>query len=132
MPLPDHHIAIVCNPQAGNGKALSMADQIISYLKQKEISYTIFTARWPQVWNETTQVWIVGGDGTLNYFINQYPDIKLPLSIFKSGTGNDFHEMLYSKINIEQQIEKLLEGNLYLVDAGLCNEKFFLNGVGIG
>jgi hypothetical protein len=25
----DHHIAIVCNPQAGNGKALSIADRII-------------------------------------------------------------------------------------------------------
>jgi YegS/Rv2252/BmrU family lipid kinase len=132
MPLPDHHIAIVCNPQAGNGKALSIADQIISYLKQKTIAYSVFTAQWPQVWNKTTQVWIVGGDGTLNYFINQYPEIKLPMSIFKGGTGNDFQEMLYGKINIEQQIEKLLEGNVYSVDAGICNENFFLNGVGIG
>jgi YegS/Rv2252/BmrU family lipid kinase len=132
MPLPDHHIAIVCNPQAGNGKALSMADQIIRYLKQKEIPHTIFTAQWPQVWDVFTQVWIVGGDGTLNYFINQYPDIKLSLSIFKGGTGNDFHEMLYDKISIGQQIEKLLEGNVSFVDAGVCNEKLFLNGVGIG
>jgi diacylglycerol kinase (ATP) len=132
MPLADHHIAIVCNPQAGNGKALSMADQIISYLKQKEIPHTIFTAQWPQVWDVFTQVWIVGGDGTLNYFINQYPDMKLPLSIFKGGTGNDFHEILYDKISIEQQIEKLLKGNVSFVDAGVCNEKFFLNGIGIG
>jgi diacylglycerol kinase (ATP) len=40
--------------------------------------------------------------------------------------------MLYGKISIEQQIEKLLEVNVYSVDAGVCNEKLFLNGVGIG
>lgn len=82
MSFKGHHIAIVCNPQAGNGKALSVADTIVNYLKQKEITHTLFTAQWPALWNEVTQVWIVGGDGTLNYFINHYPDIKLPLSIF--------------------------------------------------
>lgn len=126
------NIAIVCNPQAGNGKALLIADEIIIYLKRKGISYSIFTAQWPQLWNEVTQIWIVGGDGTLNYFINHYPEIKLPLSIFRGGTGNDFQKMLYGKISIEQQIEKLLEGNVSVVDAGLCNERLFLNGVGIG
>ena len=118
MPSSAHHIAIICNPQAGNGKALGVADRIINYLKQKEIAHSIFTARWPQVWDSISQVWVVGGDGTLNYFINHYPEIKLPLSIFKGGTGNDFQEMLYGKISIEQQINKLLEGNVSFVDAG--------------
>src|SRR5215216_6678516 len=104
-----HHIAIVCNPQAGNGRALSVADSIINYLKRKEIRYSFFTAELPQVWNDSSQIWIVGGDGTLNYFINRYPHIQIPLSIFKGGTGNDFRELLYGKITIEQQIEKLLE-----------------------
>jgi diacylglycerol kinase (ATP) len=132
MPLSGHHIAIVCNPQAGNGKALSVADAIANYLKEAKIPYSIFTGQWPELWNDVTQVWIVGGDGTLNYFINHYPDIKLPLSIFKGGTGNDFGEMLYGKISIEQQMEKLLKENTCPVDAGICNGKFFLNGVGIG
>ena len=56
-----HHIAIICNPQAGNGKALGVADRIINYLKQKEIAHSIFTAQWPQVWDGISQVWIVGG-----------------------------------------------------------------------
>lgn len=126
------YVAIICNPQAGNGKALAVADFIINYLKENKISHSIFTAQWPQFWNDITEVWIVGGDGTLNYFINNYPDIKLPLSIFKGGTGNDFQELLYGKITIEQQIKKLLGGNVHFVDAGLCNDKLFLNGVGIG
>ena len=126
------HIAIVCNPLAGNGKALQIADKIVLLIKNKEISFSLFTAQWPEVWNDITQVWIVGGDGTLNYFINQYPDLKIPLSIFKGGTGNDFHELLYGAINPEEQIEKLLNGSAHFVDAGICNKKLFLNGVGIG
>lgn len=126
------HIAIVCNPKAGNGKALKLADVIAAYLKPKDLVYSIFTAHWPKVWNDTTQVWIVGGDGTLNYFINQYPNIKIPLSIFKGGTGNDFQELLYGSIPMEEQLEKILNGLPHFIDAGICNEKLFLNGVGIG
>ncbi len=73
-----------------------------------------------------------GGDGTLNYFINQYPEIKLPLSVFKGGTGNDFHWMLYGDMEVEKQIQMLLNSATQLVDAGVCNGQLFLNGVGIG
>jgi YegS/Rv2252/BmrU family lipid kinase len=132
MPVGKKHIAIVCNPLAGNGKALQVANKIVLLIKNKEISFSLFTAEWPEVWNGITQVWIVGGDGTLNYFINQYPDLKIPLSIFKGGTGNDFHELLYGAINPEEQIEKLLKGSAHFVDAGICNKKLFLNGIGIG
>jgi len=126
------HIAVVCNPQAGNGKALQVADKIVKSLKEKEVAYSIFTANWPQVWNDITQVWVVGGDGTLNYFINQNPEINLPLSIFKGGTGNDFQELLYGSISVEEQIKVMLHNRTQFVDAGICNEKLFLNGVGIG
>ena len=132
MPGEKKHIAIVCNPLAGNGKALSTADKISRLIKNKEISFSLFTAQWPEVWNDITEVWIVGGDGTLNYFINQYPYIKIPLSIFKGGTGNDFQELLYGAISIEEQLEKILNGSAHFVDAGICNKKLFLNGVGIG
>src|SRR5215217_6532427 len=111
MPVEKKHIAIVCNPQAGNGKALQIADEIIRQLKVKQETFSLFTAYWPQYFGEMTEVWIVGGDGTLNYFINQYPDIKIPLSIFKGGTGNDFQELLYGTITLEEQIEKVLTGS---------------------
>jgi YegS/Rv2252/BmrU family lipid kinase len=132
MPEETRKIALLCDPQAGNGKALQEANKIAVYLKAKQISYSIFTVQWPQHWNDITEVWIIGGDGTLNYFINQYPDIKLPLSIFKGGTGNDFHELLYGSITPEQQIGKILNGSSHLIDAGTCNNKLFLNGIGIG
>lgn len=132
MPDKNKHVALVCNPFAGNGKALYLADKIAIHLKEKEIHYSIFTAHWPLIWNDVTEAWIIGGDGTLNYFINRYPDLEIPLSIYNGGTGNDFHELLYGNITLEQQIEKVLRGTLHEIDAGLCNGKLFLNGVGIG
>lgn len=109
-----------------------MADSISVLLKGMDIRHSIFSSHWPAEWNDITEAWIFGGDGTLNCFINQYPHIHLPLSIFAGGTGNDFHWMLYGACTAEQQVERLLEAKPFLVDAGSCNDRLFLNGVGIG
>lgn len=109
-----------------------MADTISLTLKAKGVDHTLFTAYWPEVLDEFTAVWIVGGDGTLNYFINKYPDTLLPLSVFAGGSGNDFHWMLYGETTVEEQIERVLHGKPQLIDAGVCNGQLFLNGVGIG
>lgn len=124
------HIALICNPV--HEKALGVADKISVLLSGMDIKHAIFTTYWPQVWDSISEAWIIGGDGTLNYFINQYPQIQLPLSVFKGGSGNDFHWMLFGDIEIEQQVEKVLLATPKMIDAGICNEKLFLNGVGIG
>jgi diacylglycerol kinase (ATP) len=72
------HIAIVCNPTAGVGKALKLAEKIISVLTEKKIAFRFFKENWPADFFTFTDIWIAGGDGTLNHFINQYPDVKLP------------------------------------------------------
>lgn len=125
-------VAIVCNPTEENKKALRIADAIALTLKKKDIPFALFTTYWPQVLDEFTEVWICGGDGTLNYFINQHPDTTLPLVVFEGGSGNDFHWMLYGPISIEEQIEKVLREKRVTIDAGVCNGQLFLNGVGIG
>jgi diacylglycerol kinase (ATP) len=132
LSFPEKHIAIVCNPTRENSKALRIADEISILLSGMDISHSIFIKEWPVEWTNFTEVWICGGDGTLNYFINKYPLSHLPLSIFKGGTGNDFHWMLYGNLTVEQQVEKLLSGTIHFVDGGSCNGKLFLNGVGIG
>lgn len=126
------NIALFCNPTAHKQKAQNIAKQIGEQLKTKCISYTTFTEKWPENFEGFTDAWIIGGDGTINYFINKYPDINLPLSIFAGGTGNDFQWMLYGKITVEEQVEKLLNSKPKKVDAGICNGKLFLNGIGLG
>jgi len=126
------HIALVCNPTAANKKALQVSDSIAVLLTGMDVRHSTFTTYWPTVWDDFTEVWIIGGDGTVNWFINQYPDIQLPLSVFAGGTGNDFHWMLYGDLSLETQAELVLEGEPRKIDAGVCNGRLFLNGVGIG
>ena len=127
---PSKHIALICNPV--NERAISVADSVAALLKEKQVPYSIFTAYWPQQWNEITDAWVFGGDGTLNYFINQYPEFSLPISVFAGGSGNDFHWLLYDHMALRRQVDYVLNSSPKLVDAGRCNGKLFINGVGIG
>ena len=130
MELTEKNIALVVNPL--HAKAGLLAGAIVSILEKKKISHRVYTDPWPTDWMDFTEVWIVGGDGTLNYFINRYLQINLPLAIFKGGTGNDFHWLLYGEISTEEQVNRVLNASPQPVDAGLCNRKLFINGVGIG
>jgi diacylglycerol kinase (ATP) len=130
--LSEKNIAILCNPLAGNGKAIELAEEIYLELSDKNIRNKIFKKQWPIYLINFTDIFIVGGDGTLNYFINQYQDIRLPLVIFNGGTGNDFHWLLYGKKTLKEQLEFVLHTPPKAVDIGKCNTKLFINGVGIG
>jgi diacylglycerol kinase (ATP) len=132
MAYPEKHIAIVCNPTRENEKALRITNNIMLLLKGMDIRHSLFVDPWPRALEDFTEVWIVGGDGTVNWFINQYPQMQLPLSVFAGGSGNDFHWMIYGDMETEQQVEKVLEAQPRKIDAGICNERLFLNGVGIG
>jgi YegS/Rv2252/BmrU family lipid kinase len=128
----EKHIALVCNPTKENVKSLRITNSIEVLLSGMDIAYKAFTLSWPQSFEGFSEVWIIGGDGTINWFINQYTSIQLPLALFGGGSGNDFQWMLYDDKTVEQQVDQVLQGTPKLVDAGVCNEKFFLNGIGIG
>lgn len=114
------------------GRAVGIADRLSEELVFRKIQYDLFTVQWPSDFEKYSEIWIVGGDGTLNYFVNQYPSIQLPLVIFKGGTGNDFHWLLYGKIGLMEQIELVLSTAARPIDLGQCNEYYFLNGLGVG
>ncbi|MEO6541750.1 MAG: diacylglycerol kinase family protein [Ferruginibacter sp.] len=126
-------IAIVTNTLAGSGKAIKLATKIQNILNDKKIACRVITEKeWDDRIYDFNQAWIVGGDGTINYFVNQYHDIKIPLCIFNGGTGNDFYALLYGKTTVEEQIALILRSSPKPIDAGICNSRYFLNGVGIG
>ena len=132
QPANEKNIAVVCNPIAGSGRAVAVAENIINELLTKGINYTLFKESWPGDFTGFTDVFIAGGDGTLNYFINHYSGIQLPLVIFDGGTGNDFHWLLYGTKTFREQLETALHASPQPVDIGKCNERYFINGVGIG
>lgn len=132
MTNPEKHIALVCNPTKENVKALPLTQSIALLLSGMNISHQSFITAWPASFDDFTEVWIIGGDGTINWFVNQYPTLQLPLALFGGGSGNDLHWMLYDDQTPEQQVERVLQASPQWIDAGECNGKLFLNGVGIG
>ena len=128
---PERNIAILAN--ATRNAAQELAQQIALLLTGMNISYRLFLEEWPTEFTGFTEAWLVGGDGTLNFFINRYPAVMLPLAVFKGGTGNDFHWMLYGDLEMEDQVEQILSNKtVTAVDAGQCNERLFLNNFGAG
>jgi diacylglycerol kinase (ATP) len=126
-------IGLFCNPGNENARALRLTDEVGLHLKKRGITSIPFTSSWPADLSRFTQIWIIGGDGTLNYFINQFPDVRLPLAAIPAGSANDFHWMLYGEdVKVPQLIERLLQGNTRAIDAGSCNGRLFVNGLGVG
>jgi diacylglycerol kinase (ATP) len=128
----EKNIALLCNPLAASGRSALLAEKIAHLLAAQTLLYRLFTSEWPAQFNGFTDVFIVGGDGTLNYFVNHYPGIALPLAVFKGGTGNDFHWMLYGDLSLEEQLQLVLKATAKKIDLGKCNNRYFLNEAGIG
>jgi YegS/Rv2252/BmrU family lipid kinase len=126
------NIAILTNAKAGKGKGLKVAHEIDRLLSKRGISHQLFNGNWPADLTSFSDIWIAGGDGTLNYFINLHADFTRPISIFKGGTGNDFACGLYGNLSTPQQVEKVLSSSPKPVDAALCNDRLYLNVAGIG
>ena len=126
------HVAILSNPLAGKLGANTIAQLIQQKLQLKNIISHIFNIHWPDTLNGFSDVWIIGGDGTLNYFINHYPDCSIPIAVFKAGTGDDFAWKLYGDASIEEQLNIILNAAPRAVDAGKFNDQLFINCLGIG
>jgi YegS/Rv2252/BmrU family lipid kinase len=127
-------VAILANPRAGTGKATDLSGWLQDQLKQKNISSTIFTNEWPTttLLDQFTDCWIIGGDGTINYFINHYSNCKLPLALFNGGTGNDFAWKLYGNLNDPQKLNLILNSSPKLIDAAKVNDRLYINCLGVG
>ncbi|MFI5156433.1 MAG: diacylglycerol/lipid kinase family protein [Chitinophagales bacterium] len=125
-------IAIVSNPHSGKGRGQVIQQWLCKKLEFLELSYSLFTPPWPSGLESFSEVWLIGGDGTLFHFINQYPNLDKPIALFGGGSGNDFAWKWQGDRNLDSCLAAALEGKFHLVDAGLCNGNYFLNGVGIG
>jgi Sphingosine kinase and enzymes related to eukaryotic diacylglycerol kinase len=78
------------------------------------------------------EVVLVGGDGTLNYFINAVKgmDIKNNIYLLGCGTGNDFLKDIDEKPGEEVLINSYLSNLPTVYVNGM--EKYFINNMGFG
>lgn len=126
------HIAIVCNPKSGKGLPLKLLPRYESFLSGEQFTYEVFLEQLPPHLNGFTDLIIMGGDGTLNYTLNHFKQISIPIGIIRCGTGNDFSDLIFRKQPEHAAFSTSVYGTPQPVDAGKCNDRYFLNGVGIG
>lgn len=98
-------VAILVNNLSGKGSAIKIGNWLVLQLTEIRIEYELFAFNWPENYDGFSDIWLVGGDGTLNYFLNKNRNITLPLFLFKGGTGNDFAWKLYGDSTPEQQLK---------------------------
>lgn len=71
-------------------------------------------------------VYLLGGDGTLNHFINQTFELHpldFPITLVPLGSGNDFYRTLLKAPHAKQTIYRVQSPT---------TQRYFINGMGIG
>ena len=68
------NVAILANTTAGKGKSKQISIWLQEQLINLNKPSTIYDLDWPSEaeLNQYSDVWVIGGDGTINYFINKY------------------------------------------------------------
>ncbi len=135
------NILIVINPAAGRSSYGKRLNYLKGRLKDAQMDFELFFTEYEDkgklidtIKNNPgiDEVYVMGGDGTLNYVVNEIQGSKLPISIVSNGTGNDSVKSLHGELNFEKQVDIALNGVIKKFDLGICNGRYFVNGVGIG
>ncbi len=131
---------IVANPSTGTRKLEHILKELMDFCVARDFDFEVFlTAASQNAWitvdkhfNETfTDLVIVGGDGTINEAVNGLK-YDIPVSIIPNGSGNDFIKNINIGKELEEQIQVIRTGKVTTIDLGICNNRKFINGVGIG
>lgn len=139
---PMAHILLIINPKAGAGKIDSPLSEAKARLEALGLTHQIFQTT-PYCFADGSlahalqapdlhQILILGGDGTVNEVVNALNGRDLPIGIIPTGTGNDFLRNLGLHRKVADQVASALLGEVITVDTGRCNDRIFLNGVGVG
>lgn len=138
----ERKLLVMVNPAAGYGKGAAIVGEVEKFLRTHDIRYESFFTKKGQsaksivkkrLDDSFTDLLVIGGDGTLNEAINGMgAHRKVVLNVISTGTGNDFIKAINVGTTIPQQLDTLLHGTEHTIDLGVCNDRLFHNGVGIG
>lgn len=132
-------IFVIWNPFSG-GKGKSLLKKLTNVLTKEGVEHNVFDTIESKSATKTvarnldgsfSDLIIVGGDGTINESINGL-DYDIPVSIIPAGTGDDFIKNVTIGKSAEEQINTAINGDIIRIDLGQCNDRKFVNGVGVG
>lgn len=124
------------NPTAGNGSGRLQAKALAERFGEENLTLCDVTqiedyANFFAQLDESADVIVCGGDGTLNRFVNniRFLNVKNPLYYYACGSGNDF----LRDVEHEDKLVELAPHLVHLPTVTVQNEEYaFLNGVGYG
>jgi diacylglycerol kinase (ATP) len=140
-------IALIVNPKAGRGNALTKLPEVEKIIRKLGLAYEVFITNAP---GEATRmakeikdsgkfgkILILGGDGTINEVTQALVGSELPILPLPLGTGNDFVKFFYPRQKYDTILEKhVLSEKTLSIDVGLLEgeniKRYFINGMGIG
>lgn len=127
---------VIYNPTSGRGKGQKIAERFRQYLYEQSIEARFEEsdpvsgiAHQPASGEDVV---IIGGDGTFNVAINQLKYQDNTIGFIPAGTGNDFVKMLDIGRSERDYFDRATAGSSRRIDVGVCNDRLFLNGVGVG
>ncbi len=129
---------VLYNPKSGSNTGRHEADNLCNIIKNKELVFLDITkiqdySEFFSSVNETDEIIIAGGDGTLSRFAHDtyHINIKNPVLYYATGTGNDF----LKDMNLEKGAPPIIVNEyiknlpIVTVNGKSCH---FLNGIGFG
>lgn len=133
----------IINPIAGNGLAASYKNTVKAMIEKYQLSAEIlFTERRGHATQLAdqfaregfTHIIGVGGDGTFNEIVQALVDQPhITFGAVSAGTGNDFITILgFSEHFADHDWEIFFEEHTMQMDVGKCNDRYFINGMGLG
>lgn len=124
---------ILYNPLSKNAKSNIQTHKIVQYYKKNNLPFRLKSilkikdmVKYLQDKDHIQKVILLGGDGTINRFVNNTADYDIRQEIYlkSNGTGNDFLRSL--KLD-DKEPQHIMEASY---DNG--NKIHFINGVGMG
>jgi len=137
---------VIVNPVAGRGAVGRLIPSIKEGLQRVGLTYDLVVTKRPgeavflaqaAVSEGYETIVAVGGDGTVNEIANglmrtgESPP-ACSLGIIPLGSGNDFIKVLNLPTNIPGACERIAAGSPVTLDLGRVNDRYFVNGVGMG
>ena len=133
---------VIVNPTAGKNKASKVIKKVSKYLKSQNVEFLVYFSETAEDINNVTkklckdgekEFIIVGGDGTLNHFVNGLVDpSKTNFGIIPAGKHNHFARYLGIPKKPIDAIKNILEHPTMKVDYLKCNQYRALNLISCG
>lgn len=133
-------VYILYNPKSSEGTARKYVNEAVEKFSGEKIETKSVTdiesyKKFFSSIDKEDKVVLLGGDGTINYLVNEMKGEKIEneLFLFMAGTGNDFLRDIYDKVPEEGT---LLQLNEYIEDLPTVTvngkDYLFINGIGYG